>query len=76
MDCSNHDSDSVSPQEGLHIMAAITSRPTSTGASRCLQLEDTKKKNNVKCAFFDTEDHNRTTLNGGVRHRIFMVIRR
>ena len=56
MDCSNHDSDSVSPPEGLHIMAALKSRPTSTGASRCLQLED------VKCAYFDTEDHNRTTL--------------
>ena len=75
MDCSNHDSDSVSPPEGLHIMAAITSRPTSTGASRSLQLEDTQKTN-VKCAFFDTEDLNRTTLTDGVRHRIFMVIRR
>ena len=35
----DHDSDSVSPPEGLHIMAALTSRPTSTGASRCLHLD-------------------------------------
>ena len=61
LDCSNHDSDSVSPPEGLHMMAAIMSRPTSTGACRCLQLED-NRKTNVKCAYSDTEDHNRTTL--------------
>ena len=61
MDCSNHDSDSVSPPEVLHIMAAIASRPTSTVASRCLQLEDTQKTN-VKCAYFDAKDHNRTKL--------------
>ena len=64
----------VSPPESLHIMAAITSRPTIAGASRCLQLEDTQKIN-VKCAYFDTEDHNCMDDTGGVRHRIFMVIR-